>query len=106
MLLISSLTTEYVRVPVSATEAGVAVSPVSDTVDMAFVTAGSVPDDLDWASASWEQDASTGTLYARTLVGPDGGDVTLSSGGPYDIYVRIADNPETIVHRVGALAVL
>lgn len=96
----SSLSTEYVRVAIDA-----GVDPTADNVQMAFPVTGVAPVLGDWKSATWE--TSDGTYYARCLVGPGiGGVVSLTAGGLYDVYVKIADNPETVVRNTGALAVL
>lgn len=102
----SALSTEYVRVPLTATESGSEVVPTADVVQMAFVSPGSDPVSGDWKAATWETDSSTSptTYVVRCLVGPSGGVVTLTEG-LYDIYVRVADNPETVVRRAGAVAI-
>jgi len=96
----SALTTEYVRVAIDA-----GVDPTSDTVQMAFPATGVAPITGDWKSATWE--TVSGVYYARCLVGPGfGGVVTLTAGALYDVYVKVADNPETVVRNTGALAIL
>jgi len=100
----SALSTEYVRVSI-----GAGVDPTSDNVQMAFPATGVAPETSDWKSATWETDSTTSppTYYARCLVGPgSGGLITLTAGGIYDVYVKIADNPETVVRNTGALAIL
>lgn len=97
---ISHLSTEYIRAPVIATEAGAAVNPTSDTVEMAFPAEGEAP--ADWVAASWE---TAGTIhFARCHVGPDGGDIELDAG-LYDVYVKITDSPEVPVKKSGLLEV-
>lgn len=102
----SALSTEFVRVPVSARDGSSEINPTSDVVSMAFVSAGSSPVSGDWKTGSWETDSTTTpvTYYARALVGPTGGVVTLSDG-LYDVFVKIGDNPETPVRRCGAVAI-
>lgn len=102
----SALSTEYISVPLTATEAGAAVVPTADVVQMAFVAAGSSPATGDWKSATWETDSTTTptTYFVRCLVGPAGGVITLTEG-LYDTFVKIGDNPETVVHRTGAVAI-
>ena len=96
----SALSTEYVRVAIDA-----GVDPTADNVQMAFPVTGVAPESADWKSATWE--STGGTYYARCLVGPGfGGVVSLTAGGLYDVYVKVADNPETVVRNTGALAVL
>ena len=104
----SPLTVEYVRVSVGAVVEGAAINPTADTVNMAVVPTGTLPDTPDWKAATWETDASTDpdTYYAKLLVGPAPGVVTLTAGRIYDVYVRVTDNPEIVVRRDGALAAL
>lgn len=102
---ISSLSKEYVKVQVSATEGGAPVNPTADTVEMAFKTAPTLPAGGDWKAATWETDNAgpTPVYYARCLVGP-GGTITLAAG-TYDVYVRVTDSPEIPVFDVGKLVV-
>ena len=104
---ISAVSLEYVKVPVSAREDGAVVDPTADTVQMAFLTSGS-PGVSDWKSGSWETDATTNpdTYYARCLVGPSGGTITLTAGSTYQVWVKVTDNPETPVKRAGLLRVV
>lgn len=106
MYIQSALSTEYVRVPITAMDGSSAIVPTSDVVEMAFVAPGASPETLDWNSATWETDNTTTptTYYARCLVGPDGGVVTLTET-LYDVFVKVGDNPETVVHRTGAIAI-
>lgn len=102
----SALSTEYIRVPVSARNNSSDVDPTTDVAQMAFVPAGESPASGDWKSASWETDTSTtpDTYYVRALVGPTGGVVTLSAA-LWDVFIKIGDNPETPVIRTGAVAI-
>lgn len=104
-LVISSLSKEYVRVRVFAKNAGAAVNPTADVVEMAFKSDGTEPSTPDWKTAAWETDATTDpdTYYARCLVGP-GGTVTLTDGS-YDVWVRVTDSPEIPVKKAGRLVV-
>lgn len=102
MLRISTLDTEYIRVPVAAKEAGAVVDPTGDTVQMAFPLAGVDPVSGDWKTASWETAGTT--YYARCLVGPTG-DVTLTDG-LYDAWVKVTDTPEVVVRKAGQLQVV
>lgn len=101
----SSLSTEYVRVAIGTTPA---VDPTSDNLQMAFPVTGNEPITGDWKSATWESDTSTvpTTYYARCLVGPGPGAVVTLTDGLYDVYVKVSDNPETVVKNTGALAIL
>lgn len=86
---ISVLSTEYVRVPVVAHEAGELVDPTAEVVEMAFVVRGTEPTDDDWREADWETDSTvTPDRYsARCLVGPDGTGAV--AAGSYKPWVRI-----------------
>lgn len=103
-LVISSLSKEYVRVPVFATEAGVAVDPTGDTVEMAFKSDGSEPGGGDWVAASWESDTGPNPdrHYARIIIGPGG---TVLSDDLYEVWVKVTDTPEIIVKKAGTLLV-
>lgn len=101
-----ALSLEYVRVPVAAKTAGVAVNPSADVVVMAFTAVDVDPVVGDWKTASWETDATTTptTYYARCLVGP-GGTVTLAVG-VFDCWVKVTDAPEIPARRAGNLQVV
>ena len=104
-LVISELSLEYVRVPVSAKQSGLTVDPTADTVKLAFSAAGVDPSSGDYKTSSWETDATTtpATYYARCLVGP-AGTVALAAG-TYEVWVKITDSPEIPVLRSGTLVV-
>lgn len=104
----SAASTEYVRVAVGATANGAAIDPTVDNVEMAVIPAGSEIDEDDWLTASWETDETVDPVvyYARCLVGPPPGLITLAAGNIYDVYVKVADNPETVVRNTGGLGVL
>lgn len=99
---ISSLSTEYVRVPTSARSSGSYVDPTSFAVQMAFTVNDTEPVGGDWKAAVWVTDVST--YYIQCLIGPAGGTVTLSNGS-YDVWVKINASPETVIRRVGYLVV-
>lgn len=102
----SSLSTEYVLIPVSATKDGASYNPTSDTVQFAFMpTPTQVPQSTDWVAGEWESDSSN-VIYpyaAKCLVGPSG--TTTLGIGTYVIYVKITDNPEIPVLNAGILQV-
>lgn len=102
----SSLSTQYVLVPVSATKAGASYNPTGDAVQFAFMpTATQVPGISDWVSGLWQTDTSS-LLYpylAQCLVGPSG---TITLGlGTYYMYLRVQDNPEIPVLIAGQLQI-
>ncbi len=92
---LSSLSREYVRVPVTAN-----ADPTASPVELAFVLDGE-PGPQDWVVGSWEKVGST--YFARALVGP-GGDKVLADG-TYSVWVRVTAPPEVPVFRAGLLAV-
>lgn len=94
----SSLSTEYVRSQVIASELGLAVDPTTFPIQVAFVGDGE-PVEADWSPGSWE--TIGGRYYARALVGP-GGDVQLVNGR-YAMWVRITAAPEKPVIRAGGV---
>jgi hypothetical protein len=98
---ISSLSVEYVEVPVAFTVAGVVTSPTGDTVQLAFPLAGVDPVGGDWVSGSWE--AGGPPYIARTLVGTGG---KVLAKGNYDIWVKVTDSPEVPAKKAGFLKVI
>ncbi|SRR5260221_9981483 len=107
MFVVSALSTEQIRVPIGATNAGAVVDPTADTVQLAFIAEGSTPASGDWKTGSWETDATTTpvTYFARALVGPSGGVITLAAN-TYDVFVKITDNPEVPVKKAGPMRVI
>jgi hypothetical protein len=103
---ISSLSTEYILVPVQATKNGASYNPTGDVVQFAFMpTPTQLPGVSDWVAGSWDT-SSVNTLYpytAKCLVGPSGAE-TLGTG-TYVIYLKITDNPEIPVLVGGQLQV-
>ena len=96
---IAAASTEYVKVPLVAVVNGVIIDPTSDVVKMAFPLRGVAPVAGDWKTGSWE---TLGTQrYARCLVGPSGGTVTLAAGVLYDAWLQVFDSPETVTRLVG-----
>lgn len=100
--MLSHLSLEYVKVPVSVTINGAAYDPHLDVIQMAFPVRQIDPVAGDWKVASWEADGAGGWL-ARCLVGP-GGAVTLAAG-TYDVWLKIVDSPELPIRRVGLIEV-
>ena len=107
----SSLSLEYVKVPVAATVNGVVIDPTTDTVRMAFMPLGTKPTPADFKAADWETLASaiqiTPTLstryVARCLVGT-GGAIALSAG-TFGVWLKVTDNPEIPIRMVGQLTI-
>jgi hypothetical protein len=92
MLRISSQSTEYILVAVTAS-----VVVTGDPVALAFTAPGADPVSGDWLTGSWVNGK------ARILVGP-GGAKTLTAGS-WDLWVRVTDNPEIPVRRVDQITV-
>jgi hypothetical protein len=101
-LELSALSTEYVKTSVIAIVNGTVIDPTSDTVQMAFPLRGVSPVAGDWKAGSWE--TVSGLRYARCLVGPAGGTVTLAAGF-YDCWLKVTDSPEVPARRVGQITV-
>lgn len=103
VLQISSLSTEYVGIPVQSTTAGTTHDPTSDAVSFAFVTGyGSAPTSGQWVTGSWAY--TNNPLYpyvARCLIGPTG--ATALTDGNYVVWLKITDSPEVPVRIGGEL---
>lgn len=92
-VVISDLSTVFIKSRITATKNGTAYNPTADLVEVAFKTPGVDPAGPDWHAASWE---TAGTAYyARLLVGPVGGLVL--AVGTYRMWIRITDSPEVPV---------
>lgn len=92
MLLIPSVSKEYVHVPVTG-------ATVSDPVELAVIDyTAEEPTTDDWQPA----DAWDGTT-AKLLIGP-GGTAELANG-TYRIWVRVTATPEVPVIRAGLLRI-
>lgn len=94
---LSSLSTEYVYVPVSV---ATGVDPTANLVEMAFVTGSTEPAAEDWNAAEWEPGGPPYRI--QCLVG--GQDTDLADG-TYNIWIRIDAAPESIVRRAGTLVI-
>jgi hypothetical protein len=102
-ITVSSLSREYVRVPVFAKVNGVSVKLTTATIEMAFKDNNTAPLEADWQNGVWEYDKGAGTYYAQCLVGP-GGEIALPAGF-YEVWIRINLDPELVVRKVGTLIV-
>lgn len=100
----SALSTEYMLIPVGAVVSGLAVNPTTQTVEVAATVPGVAPLSGDWKAATWEVDATDAEsvmYFARLLVGPVGGSMTLTAG-LWEMHVRVTDNPEVVVRRASS----
>lgn len=95
---ISALSTELVRVGVTADTGGAPVDPSANAVAFAFVESGAAPVSGDWTAGTWDV----------TLIGTYVAQVAPSlAAGSYDIWTRITDetSDEIVVRQVGSLLV-
>lgn len=90
---ISSLSKEYITIPVTAD-----VNVLDDTVAWAFTDPDVDP--TSWTSGDWVAGTPP---KARILVGP-GGSVTLTKG-LRDVWLKVTDSPEIPVRRVAQIQV-
>ena len=99
---ISVVASPYARFDVSATlPDGTSVDPTSDPVYFAFLTPDGTPDSgTTWHVGAW--DTSGAGYTARIQIGP--GALVLASG-EYSSWIKIVDNPETIVEPAGPLTI-
>jgi hypothetical protein len=94
---ISSLSTQYVYVPVRAFSQNALYNPTALTVQMAFVDGWSKPADEDWNPASWAWTTSANGYYAaQCLVGPENDGVVLAVG-TWNVWVQVTGSPEVPV---------
>lgn len=91
---ISSLSTEYVTIDVTATRAGVTLDLSADPVAWAFVDPGLPP--VTWVTGDWAAGK------ARVLVGPA---AAVLPKGTRDVWLRITDSPEIPIRKVGQILV-
>lgn len=98
---ISSLSKEYLVVPVKTNPGGVAVNTAIATVEFAFL-AGGEPQEADWKNGEWTSSGQTD--YARVLIGP-GSTAGALSDGNYTVWLRVSQSPEVVVRPAGSLTV-
>lgn len=102
----SSLSTEYVLVPVSARVEGILINPTGDEVQFAFKSDGTDPAPADWLTGSWASTSPLNNYYqAQILVGPGIGGNVLAIG-TYVVWLKITDNPEIPVRQPGTLTII
>lgn len=101
--VISSLSTEYIQVPVQAIVNGAPYNPTSDTVYMAFVPVGSSNYPVTWYQGSWSTTVQ-GNYLAQCLIGPLNGGVVLPVGY-YVVWVKVTDSPEVPVKPSGTVQI-
>jgi hypothetical protein len=92
-VVISALSTVYIKSRITATVNGATYNPTGDVVAVAFKAPGVSPAAPDWQTGSWE---AAGTSYfARLLVGPAA--LFQLAVGTYHMWIRITDSPEILV---------
>lgn len=104
-LSISSLSTVWLPIPVSATgNTGLPVNPTGDPVAFAFKPLSVNPGPSDWTTGSWDSYLPPGSKYvAKILVGPNG---AVNPGvGVWIVWLKITDNPEIPVADVLQLTI-
>jgi hypothetical protein len=103
-LVISSLSTEYVVVPVNAVDDGVVISPTSDPVQFAFTTGYGVKPSV-WISGQWDPNPVQGIWYnAKCLIGPGPGGTVLAAG-TYTVWIKVTGDPDIPVRQSGTLII-
>lgn len=111
---ISQLSTQYIRVPVSARRSGAAYDPTGDTVQFALKLAPAStqadqynePESGDWGTGAWETDG--GVYYAYINAGPSGTitwETTGSFPKTYQLWMKVTSTPEIPVEMVGLVEV-
>jgi hypothetical protein len=101
---ISSLSTQYILVPVRAQSMGLPFNPTGLTVQMAFIDGWTPPGSGDWQTASWAATTTVNGAYlAQCLVGPDG-TITLAIG-TYQTWVKVTSSPEIPVISTGSVTI-
>jgi hypothetical protein len=104
---ISSLSTQYVLVPVRAYSLGQPYNPTALDAEMAFVSGWAKPTDEQWNTASWAWTTTSNGYYAvQCLVGPSSDPLISLATGTYNIWVQISGNPEIPVAPCGTLTVV
>lgn len=87
----SVLSTDWVRIKVSAVVNGVYVDLSQDVVQFAFPVSAVAPVSGDWKTGSWTTTTQVGQYWAQILVGPTGSPVL--AVGVYDIWIKVFDTP-------------
>lgn len=102
MASISTVSKEYIKVPVAYTVAGVVSDPTALVVELAFPLKDVDPVTGDWKTGSWE--SANARYWARLLVGP-GSTFGALARGDYDVWVRVTATPEVPAMKAGRLQV-
>lgn len=98
---LSSLATEYIKVPVRLEENDQDKDPSASTVEFAYAADGVNPANGAWVAGTWEE--GTDRFFARVLTGPAG---AVNPGvGTWDLWVRITRSPEVVVQNAGQVVI-
>lgn len=97
MIVISHLSTVYVRTAVKVDEAGNSIDPTTRPVWIAWPAEGTDPEDSDWNVAAWEGDGGV-EHTARALADQ-------VPAGKYDLWTRVEWDPEDVKIPSGKLLV-
>lgn len=103
-LVISSLSCQYVVVPVTAENEGEVYNPTGDVVQFAFTAGyGVKPSDVDWLTGSWDTNPVQGIYYnAKVLIGPG---ANVLAPATYTVWIQITDNPQIPVKQCGTVII-
>lgn len=103
-LVISSLSTEYVVVPVNAVYDGNPIDPVTNTVQFSFTTGYGIKPTI-WNLGVWDPNPIQGIWYnAKCLIGP-GPDAIPLEPGTYTVWIMINDDPEVPIKQTGTIVI-
>jgi hypothetical protein len=94
---ISSLSREFLYIPVKGPSGG-------EGVEVAFTTEDGEPTEADWRDATWDNHTAAGA-DAKILVGPGEGAVALPDG-TYRAWVRVTSTVEQPVLPGGLVPVI
>lgn len=94
--------TQFVVADITTMAGGMSFNPTSCTVNFAFISGPTQPQQQDWIAGSWV--AESYPYVAQVLVGPNNGGLTLSQGS-YQIWVQVISSPQVPVMQVGTIEI-
>jgi hypothetical protein len=97
---ISSMSSEYIQVPVMAQIGGQPYNPTNDSIYFSFVQ-GYYGNPSVWILGSWSTTVQ-GTYLAQCLIGQAG---NVLQPGTYTVWLKITDSPEVPVKQAGTINV-
>lgn len=101
---ISSLSTQWIQVPVTELDSGIPTDPTGNAVSLAFLLGRANPQVSDWLSGQWQPDSVNGQYLAEVLIGPSPGLLTLTPGN-YTVWIKVEASPETVIIQTGGINV-